>query len=400
MHPDNTITTKDTESPLHYDGTRTSLNNDEKHIETAEYSPSHFDDTLSFRRHGRREQERRRHMPEHLRVILPEEKGYSPRLTNFSNKCKSLCMVMLNPIIAVIRFLQRRTNLTFWIIAGMVVGILIGQFAPAAGKEIKPLGDAFIMMIKIIIVPLVFSVLVIGIAGHGDDVGKVGILAIKTIIYFEVVTTIALAIGLIMANIVKPGVGVTLPVGQDTSTVQELADKESTSITWYNEMFLIIPENFFKAAYDNKVLAIVFCAAMFACAMMKADKESKRFMLRINESLSQIMFKFVGLVMNYAPIGVGAALAATVGANGISVLANLGKLIGCVYAALVIFVIVVLIPIMFLARIPIVGFFKIMFRPWLLAFSSASSESALPLAFERMREFGCTNALTGFVIPW
>jgi len=170
----------------------------------------------------------------------------------------------------------------------MVVGIILGYFSPAAGKEIKPLGDAFIMMIKIIIVPLVFSVLVIGIAGHGDDIGKVGKLAIKTLIYFEVVTTLALAIGLIMANLVKPGHGVILPVGSDTSAVKELADKESTSITWYNEMFLIIPESFFKAAVDNKVLAIVFCAVMFACSMMKADKESKRVMLKINEALSQV----------------------------------------------------------------------------------------------------------------
>ncbi|KAG1441529.1 hypothetical protein G6F56_011442 [Rhizopus delemar] len=202
-----------------------------------------------------------------------------------------------------------------------------------------------------------------------------------------------------MANIVKPGMGVTLPVGQDISSVEQMAATEKTSITWSGEMFLIIPENFFVAAVENKVLAIVFCSVMFACSMMKADRKSKKVMLEINEALSQVMFKFVGLVMNYAPIGIGAALAATVGTNGISVLANLGKLIGCVYASLVIFLLVVLVPIMLLARIPVIGFFKTIAQPWLLAFSSASSESALPMAFERMREFGCTNALTGFVIP-
>ncbi|CAO3633746.1 unnamed protein product [Mucor hiemalis] len=365
---------------------------------TEDVNVKNDDGRSSYIEHAAHE-DRRRHIPEHLKIPVTENIGYSPAMSNFANKIGNFFAACLAPFIKGIRFLQRRTNLTFWIIFAMIVGILIGQFAPAAGKEIKPLGDAFILMIKIIIVPLVFSVLVIGIAGHGDDIGKVGKLAIKTLIYFEVVTTLALAIGLIMANLVKPGNGVVLPKGQDTTAVQEMAAKEKQSITWANEMFLIIPESFFKAAVENKVLAIVFCAVMFACSMMKADKKSKKVMLKINEALSQVMFKFVGLVMNYAPIGIGAALAATVGANGIGVLANLGKLIGCVYASLAIFLIIVLIPIMLIARIPVFGFFKAIAQPWLLAFSSASSESALPMAFERMREFGCTNALTGFVIP-
>ncbi|KAI8377228.1 Sodium:dicarboxylate symporter family-domain-containing protein [Choanephora cucurbitarum] len=355
------------------------------------------DDASSFR--YRNQSAGRDHIPQHLRIPPVENVGYSPRISNIGKQINDALLFAIAPFIKLIRFLNRRTNLSFWIIVSMVVGILIGYFAPAFGKEIKPLGDAFIMMIKICIVPLVFSVLVIGIAGHGDDIGKVGKLAIKTLIYFEVVTTLALALGLIMANLVKPGQGVTLPVGSDISSVQELADKEKTSITWSGELFMIIPENFFVAAVNNKVLAIVFCAVLFACAMMKADKKSKKFMLQINESLSQVMFQYVALIMRYAPIGIGSALAATVGSNGISVLANLGKLIGCLYASLVIFLIVVLVPIMFLAKIPIIGFFKAIAQPWLLAFSSASSESALPLAFDRMREFGCPNSLTGFVIP-
>ncbi|CAO3658195.1 unnamed protein product [Rhizopus stolonifer] len=343
--------------------------------------------------------QRERTIPEHLRIPVASSSEYPAWITKIKRTISKVLNQCLSPVFKGIRFLQRRTNLTFWIILAMVIGILVGRFAPEAGVAIKPLGDAFIQMIKIIIVPLVFSVLVIGIAGHGDDIAKVGKLAIKTIVYFEMVTTLALAVGLIMANIVKPGVGVTLPVGQDISSVEQMAATEKTSITWSGEMFLIIPENFFVAAVENKVLAIVFCSVMFACSMMKADRKSKKVMLEINEALSQVMFKFVGLVMNYAPIGIGAALAATVGTNGISVLANLGKLIGCVYASLVIFLLVVLVPIMLLARIPVIGFFKTIAQPWLLAFSSASSESALPMAFERMREFGCTNALTGFVIP-
>ncbi|KAI8887170.1 SDF-domain-containing protein [Backusella circina FSU 941] len=304
--------------------------------------------------------------------------------------------LLWGPFIKVWRFFAARTNLTFWIIVGMVVGILIGHFAPEAGSELKPLGTAFIRMITIIETPLIFSTLVVGIAGHGDDVGKVGRLAVKTIIYFEVVTTFALAVGLIMANLIKPGQGVQLT--GDTSGVSQLADK-SDSITWYGELQMIIPENFFVAAAQNQILGVVFCAALFSCAMMKADKTSKNFMLRINSSLSMIMFKFVALIMNYAPIGIGASLAAAIGSNGIDILANLGKLIGSLYASLAIFVLVVLIPIMFLSRVPIKGFFKAVAQPWLIAFSSASSESALPRAMENMRKFGCPNSLTAFVIP-
>ncbi|KAI8059222.1 Sodium:dicarboxylate symporter family-domain-containing protein [Gongronella butleri] len=305
--------------------------------------------------------------------------------------------LIMNPFLFIWRFLRKYTNLTFWIIFAMVVGILVGHFAPAAGKAIKPLGDAFINMIKIIEVPLIFSTLVVGIAGHGDDVAKVGRLAIKTIIYFEVVTTFALAVGLIMANLTKPGVGVTLPESVDPAVggLQE----QNSNITWEKELKLIVPTNFAQAWLDNSILGIVFCAAMFSCATMLADRTSKAFMLRINSSLSQVMFKFVALVMNYAPIGIGCALANTVGSNGISVLGNLGKLIGTLYASLVIFLLVILMPVMLMARIPVWGFFKAVGQPWLIAFSTASSESALPKAFEKMRAFGCSNAITGFVIP-
>ncbi|KAI8063108.1 Sodium:dicarboxylate symporter family-domain-containing protein [Thamnidium elegans] len=302
--------------------------------------------------------------------------------------------LLFGPFAVVWGFFSARTNLTFWILASMVIGILVGNFAPDVGAQLQPLGDAFIRMITIIETPLIFSTLVVGIAGHGDDVGKIGKLAIKTIIYFEVVTTFALAVGLIMANIIRPGDGVVL--FGDTSEVDKLAE---TSITWYGELEMIIPHNFFVAAVDNQILGVVFCAAMFSCAMMKADKKSKEFMLRVNDSLSMIMFKFVALIMNYAPIGIGASLAAAVGKNGIDILANLGKLIGSLYASLAIFVVVILVPIMFLTRVPVTGFFKAVGQPWLIAFSSASSESALPRAMQNMREFGCPNALTAFVIP-
>ncbi|KAI9496169.1 Sodium:dicarboxylate symporter family-domain-containing protein [Zychaea mexicana] len=298
-------------------------------------------------------------------------------------------------------FLNRWTNLTFWIFTGIFIGILVGYFQPEFSQEIEPLGTAFIRMIKIIVAPLIFSTLVLGIAGHSEDISTVGKLAIKTIVYFEIVTTFALAVGLIMANLVKPGEGVILPGEQDNADASDLASR-SGEITWYGEMFMIIPENFFIAAAEDQILGIVFCAAMFACAAIKADKKSRDVMLMICESLSQVIFKMVGLIMNLvadAPIGIGASLAATVGANGIGVLANLGKLIGALYASLVIFLLLILFPVILLCRVPMLGFFRSIAQPWLIAFSTSSSESALPKAMEKMREFGCPNSLVSFVIP-
>ncbi|KAG0171163.1 hypothetical protein DFQ28_000229 [Apophysomyces sp. BC1034] len=335
--------------------------------------------------------------PQAAITVEQNNANYPEWLKKLGNSANFVWDLFWKPFMFTWKFLARRTNLTFWIITAMVIGILIGNFAPEAGKAIAPLGQAFIRMITILEAPLIFSTLVVGIAGHGDDVGKVGKLAIKTIIYFEIVTTFALAVGLIMANLIKPGQGVVLQPG-DTSALNGMLEA-GKEISWDHEMFLIIPENFVKAVYENKILSIVFCAAMFSCAIMLSDKKSKKVMLDFNESLSLIMFKFVGLVMNFAPIGIGAALAATVGKNGIEVLANLGKLIGSLFASLVVFVLVILVPIMFMARIPIFGFFRAIGQPWLIAFSSASSESALPKAFENMRAFGCPNSLTAFVIP-
>ncbi|KAI7872940.1 Sodium:dicarboxylate symporter [Spinellus fusiger] len=326
-----------------------------------------------------------------------ENKEYPKFATKIGNSISYVLNKLIwTPFIQTWRFFSRYTNLTFWIVFSMIIGVLLGHFAPDAAVQLKPLGNAFLNMITTIETPLIFSTLVVGIAGHGDDVGKVGRLAVKTIIYFEVVTTFALAVGLVMANLLKPGNGVIL-VG-DASIGDAFAEKES-GISWETELNMIVPKNFFMAAYNNQILAIVFCAAMFSCAMILADKETKRTMLQINHALSMVMFKFVGLVMNYAPIGIGAGLAATVGTSGIDVLKNLGRLIGSLYAALAIFVIFILIPIMLMAKIPILGFFKAIGQPWLIAFSSASSESALPKAMERMSEFGCPNSLVAFVIP-
>ncbi|KAG0301613.1 hypothetical protein BGZ97_002712 [Linnemannia gamsii] len=254
------------------------------------------------------------------------------------------------PIANGFRLVRKHTNLTIWIVVCMIIGIIVGKFAPAFAVEIKPMGDVFIRLIGCVVGPLIFSTLVVGIAGHGSDMARVGRLALKSIVYFEVVTTFALIIGLLAVNIAKPG--------------SAMAD-------------------------HTAVLAIVFCAAMFSVAIMKADEESQKVMIAFNSSLSLIMFKVVELIMNYAPIGIGCAIAATVGKYGLGVLVVTGKLVGTLYATLIIFVLIVLIPVLLIARIPLVQFAKAVGPPFLMAFATASSESALPKAMENMVAFGC-----------
>ncbi|KAL1914971.1 uncharacterized protein VTP21DRAFT_7676 [Calcarisporiella thermophila] len=289
-----------------------------------------------------------------------------------------------------------KTNLTLWIFIGMLIGILIGAVNPQAGITIGPFGTAFIRMIQTLMVPLIFSTLVVGIAGHGDDLVRIGRLALKSIIYFLIVTTLALAVGLVMVNICRPGDGIDLT---NVSVSKQVEDFKNKSITWEDEFNKIIPKSFFQAASDNEVLSIVFCAVMFSVGIIKVDQHSKRTMLAFCDSLSNIMFKVVALVMNYAPIGIAAALAATVGKNGVGVLINLGKLVGTLYGALAIFVLVIFVPIILVLRIPFVGFLKHVGLPWLIAFSTASSESALPRAMENMQKFGVPKRIVAFVIP-
>jgi proton glutamate symport protein len=250
-------------------------------------------------------------------------------------------------------------------------------------------------MIKSLIVPLLFSTLVVGIAGHGDDMKKVGRLAFRSILYFEVVTTLALVIGLVAVNVVKPGEGVTLVA----ATADKGVEFAKTEVTFTGVIEHTVPQSFFDAAAKNEVLQVVFFAILFAVALSRVSGPSKDFMLKLCQSLSDVMFKFVGLVMAFAPFGIGAAIATTVGTSGLGVLVSLGKLVGTLYGALVLFLLLVLLPIAMLARIPIKRFWKYVREPWLIAFSTASSEAALPLALENMEAFGLPKRIVAFVLP-
>ena len=286
-------------------------------------------------------------------------------------------------------------SLTQWIIVSMVVGVLLGYLAPAVAVQLQPLSNIFLRMIKSLIVPLLFSTLVIGIAGHGDDMKKVGRLALRSIIYFEVVTTLALAVGLLAVNLVKPGVGVSLPPepGED---VAALATHQPTL---GGVLEHTVPQSFFEAAARNEVLQIVFFAILFAVSLSRVEGRPKVFFLEFCESLSQIMFKFVGLVMAFAPIGIGAAIAVTVGKSGIGVLRNLFILVGTLYGALAVFILLVLVPVMLVFRIPVARFWRTVREPALIAFSTASSEAALPRAMQAMEAFGVPRRIVAFVMP-
>lgn len=285
---------------------------------------------------------------------------------------------------------------TSWIIISMIVGILIGWLAPDFAPNLKPFANIFLRMIKSLIVPLLFSTLVVGIAGHGDDMKKVGKLALRSIIYFEVVTTLALAIGLIAVNIAKPGVGLSISAAGDAEEFKALAAKTPT---FGSVLEHTVPQSFFEAAAQNEVLQIVFFAIIFAVALAKVEGPSKKFMLDWLQSLSDIMFKFVGIVMAYAPIGIGAAIGVTVGKSGLDVMINLAKLVGTLYVSLIIFVVLVLLPIALLAKLDLKRFWQLVKEPWLIAFSTASSEAAFPQAMQAMEKFGVPRRIVSFVLP-
>ncbi|KAF8951838.1 hypothetical protein CPC16_009182 [Podila verticillata] len=300
------------------------------------------------------------------------------------------------PALVLYNFLEKNTNLTFWIAVGMVVGILVGQFAPDFAVNIGPMGTVFIRMIQIIVGPLIFTTLVIGIAGQGDNIYKIGRLALKSVIYFEVVTTLALILGIFAVNIAKPGNAFNIGGLNASATIAS----DNMTINWVTELELIVPTSFFLAMSDHTaVLAVVFCAIMFSLAIMRVEGKSKKFMLDFNASLSEILFKVMELVMNYAPIGIACSIASTVGQYGLSALGSAGMLVATLLVTLIVFTVVVIGAIVFFARLPKRDFARAVARPCLMAFATASSESALPTAMEHLIDFGVSPDIAAFVIP-
>ena len=298
--------------------------------------------------------------------------------------------------------LLRRVSLTGWILVAMVVGVVVGYLDHSVwldsdvGAMLQPLSSIFLRMIKSIVAPLVFSSLVVGIAGHGDDLKRVGRLAFRSIVYFEIVTTVALAVGLTAVNLTRPGDGIQLSAATDTTQVQQLSSAKPTVASVLEHT---VPASIVEAASKNEVLQIVFFSVLFAIGLAQAKSRHKQTVLEFFEGLAEVMFKFTGLVMKFAPIGIGAAVAVTIGHSGLGVLGNLAKLVGTLYAALIVFVLVALVPVALIFRIPLKDFWHHAKEPWLIAFSTASSEAALPLAMENMERFGVPKRIVSFVLP-
>ena len=297
---------------------------------------------------------------------------------------------------------MRRLTLTHWIIIATIAGIVVGWLdhdvwlTADVGGTVKILSTIFIRMIKSIVVPLIMSSLIVGIAGHGDDLKQVGRLAFRSIVYFEIVTTLALFLGLAAVNIARPGDGVSL-AGGDATAAQAFT---GTAITLSGVLEHAIPQSIFEDAVKNNVLAVVFWTVLFAAALtlVKAGKP-KDAVLGFSEGVAEVMFKFTAIVMKFAPLGIFGAVVATIGKNGLGVILSLGKLVLTLYVALVVFVLVVLVPVALLARLPLRRFWQYVKEPWLLAFTTASSEAALPMAMENMEKFGVPRRIVSFVLP-
>ncbi len=285
---------------------------------------------------------------------------------------------------------MKRISLTTWIFIGMAAGVLLGVFAPGFAKELGPVSALFLRLIRSIVAPLIFATLVAGIAGSGGskNMGRIGA---KAILYFEIVTTLALFLGLAAVNLVKPGLGV--PISQ---TAADKIPQAATTAGSFVEH--IVPVSLIDAMARNDVLQVVVFAFLFgaACAAIGAKAAP---VVAFCGSLAEVMFQYTKYVMYLAPFGVGAAIAVTVGSKGIGVLFGLSKLILTMYGSAVLCVLLILWPAVPLFRIPAGKFYRAIREPVMIAFSTASSEAALPLALENMERFGVPKHIVGFVIP-
>jgi proton glutamate symport protein len=299
---------------------------------------------------------------------------------------------------------SRLPGLTTQILFGLVIGIAAGYLWPSSdangvhvagyAEQIKPIADAFLRMIKMIIAPLVFATLVVGIAGTGDlkATGRIGL---KAIIYFEVATTIALFLGLGLVNLFKPGAGLAMPIGADTRAAAAIAQNQQHA--W--DIFLhLFPTSVVDAMARGDILQLVVFSTFFGIAVAAIGAKGRP-IVDLCESTAEVMFKFTGYVMRFAPFGVFAAIASTVGSKGLVVLFTLGKLIALMYLGLAIFALIVIGGVSYLIRVPFFTFVRAIREPFLIAFSTASSEAALPKSLEVMERFGVPKHIVAFVLP-
>jgi proton glutamate symport protein len=290
-------------------------------------------------------------------------------------------------------FALQRRSLTPWIFVAMVAGAELGFDAPAVAVNLRVFSDIFLRLIKTIVAPLILATLVTGIAGHGD-LKSVGRMGIKSLIYFEVVTTLALFIGLAAINLSHAGVGLSLPAAVSS---EGIAAPPPTH--WQDFLLHIFPENIAKSVAEGQILQVAVFAVFFGIALASLNAKKRAPLVSLFEGLAEVMFKFTNVVMYLAPIGVGAAMAFTVGQMGLGVLVNLGKLILTLYGALVAFGLLVLLPAALLFRVPVRRFLAAVAEPATIAFATSTSEAALPRAMESMEALGVPRRIVAFVIP-
>jgi proton glutamate symport protein len=287
--------------------------------------------------------------------------------------------------------IQKR-SLTTWILISMVIGAEIGNDFPEFAINLRVLSQIFLKLIKTIIAPLLFGTLVVGIAGH-SDLKQVGRMGWKSLLYFEIVTTIALFVGLAAINISRAGEGITL----STASGEELPQVPKQSTT--DIILHIFPENIAKSIAEGEVLQIVVFSVLFGIALALVNEKHRRPVLRFAEGLSEVMFKFTNIIMYFAPIGVGAAIAYTVGHMGLGILVNLFQLLATLYIALLVFLCGVLLPVALIIRLPVKEFLQAIAEPVSIAFATTSSEAALPRAMEAMVRLGVPPKIVAFVMP-
>lgn len=290
-------------------------------------------------------------------------------------------------------FLKQR-SLSTYIVLALILGVVVGAVSPDLGLAMKPLGDIFIRMIKMIVVPLIFFSLIMGIAGTGDF-SKLGRLGGKAILWFEVATTVALVVGLLVVNLIEPGIGVHIQQGM-TDAVQKIADHKPLD---HIQMIVnIVPTNIIDAMARADMLQIIFFSCIFAISAAKAGKDGQK-VIDLSRDITHIMFNVTHYVMKVSPIGIFGAIAHTVAMYGLDVLIPLLKLIGTMYLAIGIFLVILVIGAAVVTKVNLVGFMKVIKEPMVLAFTTSASEAALPIAMEKLERIGIPKHIVSFVLP-
>jgi aerobic C4-dicarboxylate transport protein len=289
------------------------------------------------------------------------------------------------------------SNLTVQVLMGILVGILIGFLFPKFGAELKVLADIFIKLIKMVIAPIVFFTIVIGIGNMGD-LKKVGRIGGKTLLYFEIITTFALAIGLLLVNVIKPGAGFNTSGVKAGDVAQFTAQAKETSHGFIEFILGVIPDNFVGAMAKGDLLPILFFAVLFGIATASLGKKGKP-IITMFEQFTDVFFKIVNIVMRFSPIAASGAMAYTIGNFGLGSLVSLGKLMGSVYATMFLFIVVILGSVAKLYGFNIFKFIAYIKEEILLVLGTSSSESALPRMMERLEKYGCSKSVVGLVVP-